>query len=94
MSETFSGVYRVAFGEKHNNLFRPGPSAPMNACVGTNGGPANFSRYASGYFEAGAILVRNLAGSSRDIDILIYPLVFLYRHAIEASLKHLGSRIK
>lgn len=43
------------FGSKHNSMFCPGPNMHLNACVGKNGGPAGFDRYASGYFEAGAI---------------------------------------
>jgi hypothetical protein len=78
------------FGNKHNNLFRPGPRMRLNACVGKNGGPAGFDRYARGYFEAGARLVASLKEDSWGVDTLIYPLVMVYRHGIEIALKHLG----
>lgn len=77
------------FGRKHNSLFRPGQNMRLNACVGKNGGPAGFDRYASGYFEAGARLVASLKENSASVDCLIYPLVMLYRHGIETTLKHL-----
>jgi len=77
------------FGNKHNSLFCPGPDIRLNACVGKNGGPAGFDRYASGYFEAGARLVASLKADSTSVDCLIYPLVMTYRHGIEIALKHL-----
>lgn len=78
------------FGNKHNELFRPGPRMRLNACVGKNGGPAGFDRYACGYFEAGARLVASMKEDSSGVDTLIYPLVMIYRHGIEIALKHLG----
>ncbi len=77
------------FGNKHNSLFCPGPDIRLNACVGKNGGPAGFDRYASGYFEAGARLVASLKADPMSVDCLIYPLVMTYRHGIEIELKHL-----
>ena len=78
-----------AFGSKHNGLFSPGPNMKLNACVGKNGGPADFNRYACGYFEAGARLVASLQEDSRRVDCVIYPLVMIYRHSVEVALKHL-----
>ncbi|HXT60559.1 MAG TPA: hypothetical protein VN699_18095 [Pirellulales bacterium] len=78
------------FGKKHNSLFSPGPQMRLNACVGKNGGPAGFDRYATGYFEAGARLVASLQADSRSVDCVIYPLVMVYRHGIETALKHLS----
>jgi hypothetical protein len=80
-------------GPKHNSLFRPGPNFHLNACVGRNGGPADFHRYAFGYFEAGERLVKSLQEDHASVDLLIYPLVHLYRHGIEAVLKHLGREL-
>jgi len=83
-------TFNDGFGGKHNDLFRPGPNSRLNACVGRNGGPADFGRYASGYFEAGARLVASLKNDPWSVDSLIYPLVMVYRHGIETGLKHLG----
>jgi hypothetical protein len=77
------------FGKKHNNLFRPGPNMRLNACVGKNGGPAGFDRYANGFFAAGARLVASLTADPWDLDLVVYPLVVTYRHGAEVALKHL-----
>ena len=77
------------FGRKHNNLFRPGPNLRLNACVGKNGGPAGFDRYANGFFAAGARLVDSLKEDPLEVDLLVYPLVVTYRHGVEVALKHL-----
>jgi hypothetical protein len=84
---------RRGFGQKHNNLFGPGPNIHLNACVGRNGGPADFYRYAFGYFDAGDRLVRSLQEDPALVDCVIYPLVHLYRHGIETVLKHLGRQL-
>jgi hypothetical protein len=79
-----------AFGDKHNSLFSPGPNSRLNACVGRNGGPAGFDRYAYGYFEAGSRLVKSLQADPFHVDSVIYPLVMVYRHGVETALKHLA----
>jgi hypothetical protein len=83
----------------HNSLFRPGDIelSYLNACVGPNGGPYKLEDYAEGYFEAGRRLlgsfVKEMNGEAvvvnYKIDLLIYPLVFLFRHGIELSIKSL-----
>ena len=96
-SQVFAGVAmmgeivrRGTFGRKENNLFSGGANCDLNACVGRNGGPADFGRYAQGYFEAGERLVRSLRRDHYGIDGLIYPLVMIYRHGVEAMLKQLA----
>ncbi len=93
MSKAKRPVYQDGFGRVHNSLFRPGPNMKLNACVGKNGGPAGFDRYAGGYFEAGKRLVKSLQEDPWDVDSLIYPLVMVYRHGIETALKHLGKML-
>jgi hypothetical protein len=78
---------------KHNDLFGPGANIHLNACVGRNGGPADFGRYASGYFIAGAMLVKCLQERSRDVDLVVYPLVMNYRHGVEDILKQLAATV-
>src|SRR5689334_20004211 len=76
-----------------NSLFRSGPDSHLNACVGRNGGPADLARYATGYFDAGARLIRSLEDDHSWVDCLVYPIVMLYRHAIEVALKCLAKKI-
>lgn len=55
------------------------------AVLGPNrGNPV--SAYRHGYFEA----VRALLESRRSPDTMLYPIVFLFRHAVELSLKQLA----
>src|SRR5260370_40503806 len=90
MSKQNEGTVEVGCGKGHNSLFRSGPNFRLNACVGRNGGRAGFDRYARGYFEAGARLVKSLQDNPFGVDLLIYPLVMNYRHGIEAALKHIA----
>ncbi len=78
------------FGRKENDLFSGGNDTDLNACVGWNGGPADFGRYAQGYFEAGERLVKSLRRDPYEVDGVIYPLVMVYRHGVEAMLKQLA----
>jgi hypothetical protein len=43
-----------------------------------------------GYYEAADLLVgRAIAGDRLDKSTLVYPILFLYRHALELSLKYI-----
>ena len=60
----------------------------FNACVGPNGGPYDYMDYARGYFHAGHLISEGLIKNDGvGVDTLIYPLLYLYRHALELSLK-------
>ena len=84
-----------------NDLFRKGPNPSLNACVGCNGGPYNFDAYSLGYFEAGNRLMSTFAAeedgeiviNNSHIDSLVYPIVYLFRHAIALGLKFLGESL-
>jgi len=72
-----------------NSLFRPGPKSNLNACVGDNGGPYDFSAYAQGFFEGGFQIINSIKAGKWTIDLLIYPATFSFRHGIELYLKHM-----
>ncbi len=59
----------------------------FNACVGWSHNQS--FGYIEGYKRAADLLVQHVADEQRDQDFLIYPIVFLYRQAVEVSLKHL-----
>src|SRR6185312_12587171 len=44
--------------------------------------------FAKGYISAAERLAADLLQTSRFSDYSAYPVVFLYRHALELSLKH------
>lgn len=66
-------------------LFDSGSDWFNNACVG-------FDRHSwigqiEGFRRAGDILVREAMKKRSNLDFLIYPIVYNYRHALEARLK-------
>ncbi len=84
---------RTEFPKGENSLFRPGKNFHLNACVGVNGGPYDLHDYANGYFDSGEILIERIRENESRVDILVYPLVFTYRHALELSIKYLAERL-
>lgn len=45
--------------------------------------------YAAGYRRAAEILIEHIDTKGRDQDVLVYPVVFLYRHHVELALKRI-----
>jgi len=43
--------------------------------------------YEEGYRKAAELLIQHIADKGRDQDTLVYPIVFLFRHALELRLK-------
>lgn len=74
---------------RQNDLFTGGRESRLNACVGRNGGPYGLDSYAMGYFKAAQRLAESLVENWYDIDLVVYPLVFAYRHGLELALKDL-----
>ena len=74
---------------KQNDLFKNGANPRLNACVGRNGGPYTFYAYSHGYFHAGERLIQSVLRNQLSIDLLIYPIVFCFRHGIELAIKDL-----
>ncbi|MBI4167123.1 MAG: hypothetical protein HY508_15465 [Acidobacteria bacterium] len=57
----------------------------------------NYWVFLLGYKRAGDILVEGLERGYKSPDLLIFPVLFLYRHYIELALKHvvyLGDQLK
>lgn len=73
-----------------NALFRGDPDRfHFNACVGFNGGPYGFDSYAESFFEACVALVNAAKRGETTLDLSVYPIVFLFRHALELAVKHM-----
>lgn len=71
---------------KHNKTFGPSDTDfDMNACVGA--GPNTWGTVASGFQLSANKLVEFARTSESDVDIVVYPIAFLFRHAIELLLK-------
>jgi hypothetical protein len=74
---------------KQNDVFKHIDGDQLNACVGNNGGPYDLYDYAKGYFEATKILLDNVQDEDNHIDLIVYPICFDFRHAIELYLKYI-----
>jgi hypothetical protein len=62
---------------------------PSNFVISWTQEPKNdFAVFAKGYKQAAERLARLLLEATRFSDYEAYPVVFLYRHALELSLKH------
>lgn len=73
---------------KEESLLIFGNDCDNNACV--NYSHNSWDLYARGYHHAAEILIHHIAtNSSASLDILIYPLIFLYRQYIELRLKEI-----
>ena len=71
---------------RKGSLFSPGSANRPSAVLGPNrSDPA--SAYRHGYFESARALARG--GNRIPPDTALYPSVFLFRHAVELSLKQL-----
>lgn len=69
-----------------NNIFKRGQHHHLNACL-------NFSlynrsaRYCNGYYIAAQQLIKDLNINNSGIDLIVYPIIYLYRQYIELALK-------
>lgn len=73
------------------NIFEVTNTTTYIACVGTNGF-INGETYATGYFSAAKALLERIVingGDGQEMDTLVYPILYSFRHGIELSLKHL-----
>lgn len=72
-----------------NSSFKRGEPTWANACVGDNGQPS-YIEYAKGFSTAANSLIFNVLatrGAKFSPDLLIYPICFNMRHAVELHLK-------
>ncbi|MBV7569655.1 hypothetical protein [Pseudomonas sp. PDM27] len=72
-----------------NSSFKGGEPTWANACVGDNGQPS-YVEYAKGFSTAANSLIYNVLatrGVKFSPDLLVYPICFNMRHAVELHLK-------
>jgi hypothetical protein len=77
---------KMEWPQDGDRLVTVGPDFHNNACV-SHYFPDNASARLDGFAKAAEVIVDHLAKSGRDLDILIYPLLFLHRHQFELALK-------
>jgi hypothetical protein len=73
--------------KKGNELFSAEADWWHNACLDPF--YADWYAYTEGYRRAGSILVDHVKTHRSDLDALVYPIIFLYRHHIELRLKNI-----
>lgn len=77
------------YSDEQNEVFRGWEPFWANACVGKNGNP-QIREYAEGYASGANVLLDKLISDGEglaEVDILIYPICFGMRHALELYLK-------
>jgi len=79
-----SVVGTLAPPRKSDVLFGPGMEWQANACVNGVGGSI---AYQDGYRRAALHLAEYVCDVQQGQDFLVYPIVYLYRHHIELTLK-------
>jgi hypothetical protein len=62
-----------------------------NACLNFTRGDGNHG-YTEGYRRGAWLLVEHVIEHQRNQDYLVYPIIFLYRHHIELTLKNIIRR--
>ena len=67
-------------------LFTPG-DGEYNACLNFNHDMS--TGYVEGYRRGAKLLFDSLGESTSNIDFLVYPILFCYRHHIEVQLKRI-----
>jgi hypothetical protein len=73
---------------KGKTLLGPGTPWTMNACVGASRG--DIVAYVSGFDQAARLLWESINGDGAGSpDVLVYPLVTLWRHTMELRLKQI-----
>jgi len=73
---------------KSDVLFGPGTDWQANACVS---GIDNVMAYQDGYRRGAFLLAEYVCDAGEGQDFLVYPIVYLYRHHIELTLKSIIS---
>ncbi len=77
------------------NIFEPTGHHRFIACVGSNG-HTDGQTYASGFFEAARSQLRQIfanEGNGKEMDTLVYPILYSIRHGLELGIKHLLRKI-
>ncbi|MCE5199369.1 MAG: hypothetical protein ABFD54_09590 [Armatimonadota bacterium] len=78
----------ILWPEKGDTLFADAEDWQYNACLDKFGG--DWYAYIEGYRLAADTIVEHVTQRCRrGVDLLVYPIVFLYRHHLELRLKSL-----
>lgn len=85
--EYFEDEEKLPWPRIGDTLFKADEDWSHNACL--NFSEIEWGVYASGYKQAGDVLVEHIKQIHSRQDFLVYPIVFLYRQYLELRLKQL-----
>lgn len=71
-----------------SELFSGGDDSHNNACL-NEWFRDHGATYSAGYRRAAELLIEHIDTKGRDQDVLVYPVIFLYRHHVELALKRI-----
>jgi hypothetical protein len=78
----------IPYPEEGDTLFAGAGDWQFNACMNIR--PPDWYPYTEGYRRAADIIIEHLMLRDRNgVDLLVYPIAFLYRHHLELRLKEL-----
>ena len=82
--------------QRRKRLFISGANKDMDVDLSKirNQGSYSFWDYGQGYFLAAENLANAMVATRQSLPIQTYPLLYLYRHAIELCLKHFGTKMQ
>lgn len=75
------------------SLFTQHVAGEASAYLAPNRGAGARALYAAGFFDAGDLLATTMVANRAPVDTCIYPLLFLYRHAVELAVKQIAADI-
>jgi hypothetical protein len=82
-------INNAPWPRKGDVLFKADDDWWNTACLNFLHSSQELELYARGYKQAADILVDHISAMKRYQDMLVYPIVFLYRHYIELCLKEI-----
>ena len=85
MNDDLSKLPEMLQPQKGDTVFSSDGDWWMSACLSLRG--PDWNAYATSYKDAADALVERVAANRHQLDTLVYPMAFLYRHYIELRLK-------
>jgi hypothetical protein len=84
-------VNNISLPKPEDKLFTSQDDWWNNACI--DWASDKWYIYSDGYKEAGDMIVNGILEGKRSQDVLVYPVIFLYRQYLELAMKGLLTKI-
>lgn len=80
-------IWKSPLLKNQDSLFRSDCRDMGNNAILNYDEPDRFAVYSLGYYDAAELLALSYLKEERPKDLLVYPIIFLFRHSIELKLK-------